>query len=128
VNREVLQQIQAAYDHSKTSSIELFQALLEISKECGWDRTLAALEACVIQRRLNWWQQYQSGFTPSGDPCGDAFQVFYATYLKASIPSDGEIVSAAEGKWVTRWWNPCPTLAACQHFGLDTREVCRKVY
>jgi hypothetical protein len=29
---------------------------------------------------------------------------------------------------VTRWWNQCPTLDACQKFGLDTRDICRKVY
>ncbi len=125
---EILQQIQTAYDRSKTSSIELFQTLLAISKESGWDQTLAALEACVLQRRLNWWRQFAPGFVASGHPCRDAFQVFYETYLKASVPLDGEIVSTADGKWVTRWWNPCSTLVACQHLGLDTREVCRKVY
>jgi hypothetical protein len=38
------------------------------------------------------------------------------------------VVEATHSKLVTRWWNACPTLAACQKLGLDTREVCRKAY
>jgi hypothetical protein len=120
--------IASAYARSKTSSIDLFQTLLEVSMLTGWEPALAALEGCVIQRRLGWWQQYQSTFATCGDPCRDAYWVFYETYLGASAPRDGEIVSATPGRWVTRWWNPCPTLVACQHFGLDTRQVCRLVY
>jgi tRNA(adenine34) deaminase len=29
---------------------------------------------------------------------------------------------------VIRWWNHCPTLEACRKLGLDTRQICRKVY
>jgi len=29
---------------------------------------------------------------------------------------------------VSRWWNQCPTLDACQQLGLDTREICNKGY
>ncbi len=120
--------IQDVYDRSRTSSIDLFQTLLDISREIGWDQALALLEQCVIERRLNWWYQQQPGWISSGDPCRDAFELFYKTYFGASIPEDGEIVSADEKRWVTRWWNPCTTLKACQHFGLDTCEVCKKVY
>jgi hypothetical protein len=38
------------------------------------------------------------------------------------------VVEATHSRLVTRWWNECPTLAACQKLGLDTREVCRKAY
>ncbi len=125
---EFKQSIQSVYDRSQASSLDLFQTLLDISKEIGWDQALALLEQCVIERRLNWWNRQQRGWTSSGDPCRDAFDLFYQTYLGASIPEDGEIVSADEHRWVMRWWNECPTLTASQHFGLDTREVCRKVY
>jgi hypothetical protein len=58
----------------------------------------------------------------------DGFRLFYERYLGLAIPRDGEIVEATPRRIVSRWWNPCPTLEACQKFGLDTREVCRRVY
>ena len=128
MDQVIRQRIKTAYDQSRTSAIDLFQTLLDVSKDTGWDQTLAILEQFVIERRLSWWDRYQPAFIPSGDACRDAFHVFYETYLGASIPRDGEIVAATDREWVTRWWNPCPTLDACQHFGLDTCEVCRKVY
>jgi hypothetical protein len=44
------------------------------------------------------------------------------------VPKDGEIIERSEKRIVSRWWNPCPTLEACQRFGLDTREICKKAY
>ncbi|MFN2232542.1 MAG: nucleoside deaminase, partial [Anaerolineae bacterium] len=45
-----------------------------------------------------------------------------------SVPADGEIVAWDERRMVTRWWNRCPTLEACQALGLDTRVICRLAY
>ena len=122
------QKIQSAYDRSKPSAVELFQTILDISSEIGWDEALALLEQCVIERRLSWWEQNKERLPHSGNPCQDAFEVFYKAYLGVSLPEEGEIVSAGENRWITRWWNRCPTLEACLQLGLDTREVCRKVY
>jgi hypothetical protein len=37
-------------------------------------------------------------------------------------------VEHTQKRIVMRWWNPCPTLEACNKLGLDTREVCKKAY
>jgi hypothetical protein len=58
----------------------------------------------------------------------DAFQLFYLDYLQLSIPSNGEIVESSPSRLVTRWWNACPTLRACQAYGLETRMICRLAY
>jgi tRNA(adenine34) deaminase len=38
------------------------------------------------------------------------------------------ILARTAYKLVIRWWNPCSTLDACQRLGLNTREICHKVY
>ena len=45
-----------------------------------------------------------------------------------SVPRDDEIIERFGKRIVSRWWNPCPTLGACQQFGLDTRLICKKAY
>jgi hypothetical protein len=122
------QKIQLVYDRSKFDATELFQTLLDLSKDIGWDQALTLLEQCVIERRLSWWERNKDRLVLSGDPCLDAFEVFYKSYLGVSLPEEGEIFSKNEIRWITRWWNRCPTLEACQQLGLDTREVCLKVY
>lgn len=64
----------------------------------------------------------------AGDPLLDGYHIFYETYLGLSVPADGEIIEQNERRMVMRWWNACPTLAACQKLGLDTRQVCRRAY
>ena len=44
------------------------------------------------------------------------------------MTKDGEIVQQTDQKITSRWWNPCPTLDACNKLGLDTREICKKAY
>jgi hypothetical protein len=120
--------IEHQYSLSRGDSTRLFQTIISISHEIGLDKSLAYLEGCVIEKRLAWLDANLERLNRTGNPLLDGYHLFYETYLGVSIPVDGEIVEQDDRRMVTRWWNPCPTLAACQKLGLDTREVCRKAY
>jgi tRNA(adenine34) deaminase len=126
MNDRYLQLVKAKYDGADYS--ELFQTILSIAEESSLDVALACLERCVTNKRTAWLAQNLPGLQRSGDPIDDAFAAFYGSYLGISPPEDGEVVERTPDRLVTRWWNPCPTLDACQKLGLDTREVCRKAY
>jgi len=123
-----LQQVKAQYEREGADSSDLFRTILSIAEESSLDVALAYLERCVTDKRSAWLEQNLPGLERSHDPINDAFTAFYEGYLGISPPDDGEIVERTPARLVMRWWNPCPTLDACQKFGLDTREVCRKAY
>jgi hypothetical protein len=77
---------------------------------------------------LSWFDKQATALPRTGNPILDGYRLFYEHYLGLSIPQDGVLVEATESRWVTRWWNRCPTLEACCELGLDTRAICRKVY
>jgi len=116
------------YLNFQGDSTELFQAILSVADEIGMDQALACLEQCVIAKRMAWLDNNLDKLEKTDDPVFDAYHLFYEIYLGVSRPADGEIIERTEHKLVTRWWNHCPTLEACVKLGLDTREVCRKVY
>jgi hypothetical protein len=120
--------IKHQYSHSRGDSTPLFQTILSLSREIGMDKALAYLEECVIEKRLAWLDGNLEKLARTGNPVLDGYRMFYETYLGISVPVDGEIIEQNERRLVMRWWNPCPTLAACQQLGLDTREICRKAY
>ncbi|MGE5221999.1 MAG: hypothetical protein ACM3PY_06155 [Omnitrophica WOR_2 bacterium] len=120
--------IQNEYETSRGDSLRLFQVLLEISVETGLDRALAYLEACVIEKRLAWLDRNRDQIKITGNPVKDGYSLFYESYLGLSVHRDGDILVDTSGKMVTRWWNRCPTLDACQKLGLDTRVICKKAY
>jgi hypothetical protein len=120
--------IKDKYENSHGDSTALFQEILNVADEIGFDRALAYLGECVIQKRPAWFDRNHKWFKTTGQPVWDGYRLFYETYLGLSIPGDGEIVKRTDQKIVTRWWNPCPTLDACQKLGLDTRMVCKKAY
>jgi tRNA(adenine34) deaminase len=128
MNDRYLRLVKAEYERQGTDSSNLFQTLLSIAEESSLDIALACLERCVTDKRTAWLDQNLSALQRSDDPIDDAYQAFYGAYLGISPPYDGEIVHRTPARLVSRWWNPCPTLDACQRFGLDTREVCRKAY
>jgi hypothetical protein len=123
-----LQPVKAQYERKGADSSDLFRTVLSIAEESSLDVALACLERCVIDKRSAWLEQNLPVLKRSGNAIDDAFTAFYEGYLGISLPDDGEIVERAPTRLVSRWWNPCPTLDACQKFGLDTREVCRKAY
>jgi hypothetical protein len=121
--------VRRAYANSSGgNSAELFRTVLSLTQEVGLDEVLACLEQCVIEKRLSWLDQQATALMRTGSPILDGYKLFYEHYLGLSIPRDGVMVEATESRWVTRWWNRCPTLEACCELGLDTREICRKVY
>jgi hypothetical protein len=87
-----------------------------------------AIEAEVTQKRLAWLEQnypLQIGQTPLS-PC-QAYQLLFFDYMGLSA-EDLPVVQETDREitWLSK--NPCPTLAACQRLGLDTRTVCRLAY
>jgi tRNA(adenine34) deaminase len=120
--------IQIQYLHSGSDHTALFQAILSAAREIGLDQALAYLEECSTQKRLAWLEANAARLDRSANPLLDGYRLFYQLYLGISTPADGEIVAQDERRLVMRWWNPCPTLNACQQLGLDTREICRKAY
>lgn len=92
------------------------------------DRALAYLEQCVIEKRLAWLKENRAENIRVDDPVKEGYHWFYERYLKVALPADGEIIEQTGKRLVMRWRNPCPTLEACRKLGLDTREVCKKVY
>jgi hypothetical protein len=120
--------IQAQYLSSSWDSLPLFQAILDIRQQIGLDQALAILEYCVIEKRKAWVQANYSPCEPQKITAYDGYHWFYEKYLGVSIPQDGEIVEQTETRIVSRWWNDCPTLEACNQLGLDTRQVCKLAY
>jgi hypothetical protein len=123
-----LERIRILYRNFKGDSIDLFQEILQISDEIGLEDALGLLERCVFEKRREWIQQHLTDIKTDGQPVQAGYHWFYEEYLHVSLPKDGELVSSSRDRIVTRWWNPCPTLDACQKLGLDTRVVCRLAY
>lgn len=122
------QRIKEQYNNFQGDSTELFAEIMRVSNEIGMDEALAYLEQCVIEKRLAWLKANLGQVKDENDPVTDGYRWFYEKYLRVSLPEDGEIVEHSEKRLVMRWRNPCPTLEACKKLGLDTREVCKKVY
>ena len=122
------QRIEEKYQHSQGDSTELFDEILDASTVITLDEALSCLERCVIEKRAAWLKANFGEVEIESDPVNAGYEWFYEKYLRVSVPKDGEIVERSENRMVMRWWNPCPTLEACKKVGLDTREICKKVY
>ncbi len=122
------QLIKQQYTNSTGDSTKLFLTILSMAEEVGLDNALAYLEQAVTEKRLLWLDENLETFEQTDNPVFDGYRLFYEIYLGLSAPEDGEIIKQTEHKLVSRWWNRCPTLEVCQKLGLDTREICQKVY
>jgi hypothetical protein len=125
---EYYDRIKDEYRRSKRNTTRLFQTVMSVADEIGLEATLELLEQCVTEKRLAWLDRHLPSLEKSGDALTDGHRIFYEEYLGISTPKDGEEVEVTERKLVMRWRNECPALNACQELGLDTREICRKVY
>ena len=128
MNAQFYHRVKSQYEHSFPDATGLFQTIQELAGEIGLDSALEILQGCVFEKRLAWYENVGHTFERTGDPLLDGYRLFYENYLHVAVPADGEIVERTEQYMVTRWWNRCPTLEACQKLGLDTRVVCRRVY
>ncbi len=89
--------------------------------------TLPDIQSQVTHKRVDWVDQHPA-LIPAGPLSPrQAFELLFFTYMGLS-PADLPIVSETPQEIVFRSQNPCPTLAACQRLGLDTRRVCRSAY
>jgi hypothetical protein len=120
-----LERVRAQY--KRRDSVKLLETIQSIAEETGLDAALALLEQCVTEKRLAWLDAHPEAIERTGNPLLDGYGTFYEAYLGLA-PGDGEIVEVTASRLVCRWWNPCPTLEACQCIGLDTRTVCRLAY
>lgn len=117
-----------AYQQGGRDATPLFRTVLSVAKEVGLDTALSCLEQCVTAKRLAWLGEHLGHVERSGDPLLDSYHLFYEVYLGLTVPADGAVVERCRERLVTRWWNHCPTLEACQALGLDTRHICRAAY
>jgi hypothetical protein len=128
MNRKYSQLVKRQYESSRGDSTLLFQTILTLAEEVNLDEVLECLQDCVIEKRLSWLDKNFKVLEKTGNSLIDGYRMFYESYLGLSIPRDGEIIEASDRQLVTRWRNTCPTLEACKKLGLDTREICKKVY
>jgi hypothetical protein len=128
MKKVLAERIRDCYLHTRGDSKELFRTILSVASETGLDAALECLESCISEKRAAWLEKFGNSTGRTGYALRDGYKLFYEQYLGLSIPRDGEIIEANERRIVMRWWNPCPTLEACQVLGLDTREICKKAY
>lgn len=122
------QRIKFQYLNSRGDATELFNEIMMAAKEIGLDEALAHLEQCVIEKRQAWIKANCDEIHEMDNLVQEGYHWFYEKYLGVAVPEDGEIIEQTEERIVMRWWNSCPTLEACERLGLDTREICKKVY
>jgi hypothetical protein len=122
------ERIKSQYYDAQGDSTNLFKEILIAADEIGLDQAFAYLEDCVIEKRIAWIKQNLDEVKDTKRPVWDGYRLFYEVYLGVYTPEDGKIIEQSDHKIVSRWWNPCPTLDACEKLGLDTREICKKTY
>jgi ribosomal protein L4 len=90
--------------------------------EEGW----RALAAEVFSKRLKWYDEVKHKLDLKGSDVEKALRLLM---LKVGIREEEvKIVYKSERKIVFRSFNRCPVIKACEAVGLETREVCKKVY
>lgn len=110
-----------------SKTVELFEYLVAVARELGWDQALKILEDCVVASALRWAEAHKEEFQVEGPLLEQAFEIFYFRHLGLE-PATVEIVERTPERIVCRWRNFCSVLEACKALDLDTRLICRKVY
>ena len=95
----------------------------KLTHRSNWPR----LEQELLDRRLLWVKNKRVLLWHlQGTDLEKAYRLLI---LKLAIPAEKvKILKHTKDKIVFRSQNFCPTLEACKILGLDTREVCRKIY
>ena len=107
---------------------ELFETIYSVAEDIGLDKSLEYLEKCVIDKKMMWLEENLNKIKRDKSPIDNALKILYELYLKISFGRNGIIVKKTDKELVTRCWNRCPVLEACQKFNLDTKIVCRQSY
>lgn len=84
------------------------------------------IEAEVSQKRVAWVKQHGPALGQPLSPRA-AYELLFFDYMGLS-PQELPVIRETDTEIVWRSGNRCPTLAACQELGLDTRQVCRAAY
>ena len=90
---------------------------------------LAKLGEQYIKRKKDWANENRNELPPKpGENLIDcAMRVLYK--LNLYLPEGYiNVIEKTENRLVSEFRDRCPILDACQHLGLDTRLVCRKVF
>lgn len=108
--------------------IRLFWYANKISNLIGRKKALRILEEFVIKKRLDWLKENQNSIKlVKGSPLERAFKIFYKMNQRLNL-KDAKVVKRNKNIIITRWFNYCPVLEACEVLGIDTREICKNVY
>jgi tRNA(adenine34) deaminase len=86
--------------------------------------SLRELETETTARRLAWLEARSARLRATPATPRRLFELLFLEYMGLS-PAHLPVLSESDTEitWSSR--NPCPTLAACERLGRDTREVCR---
>jgi hypothetical protein len=120
--------IKNAYQKSKGDPTKLFQTVMGVVEKIGMDAALAVLEQCVSESWMSWLDNNLTKQEKTSTPITDASRILYEQYLRLSLEKDGDVVALTDETLVVRWRNNCPVLDACLELGMETSEICRKVY
>jgi len=105
---------------------DVFKRKVEEQIERLRRQSYRSIEDEVTRKRLAWFEQrppeQQTPVSPRR-----AYEVLFGEYMGLAL-ADLPVVRETQDEIVWRSQNPCPTLAACQTLGLDTRRVCRAAY
>ena len=85
--------------------------------------TCRTIEREVAEKRINWFNQKVHVRQEKPSPRA-AYELLFFEYMSLSR-EDLQVVSESMNEIIWLSKNDCPTLAACKHLGLDTRQICR---
>ena len=115
------------YTEPERREIERLTRAFEEAKrkgEEGW----SSIEAGITEKRINWLKENEQILAGlEGDDLEKAYHLLLMDYLGID-PREVPVVEKTERRIVWRSRNPCPVIEACRVLGLDTREICKRVY
>jgi hypothetical protein len=108
--------------------VRLFWYAKRMSRLVGQKNALGLLEEFVIKKRLAWLNENETKIkSVKGSPIERAFKIFYKMNQKLDF-KDAVVVRRDKDIIITRWFNYCPVLEACKITGLNTKDICKKIY
>jgi tRNA(adenine34) deaminase len=112
----------------KKSMVNNFSLKVEQQIERLKQSSCEEIEREVAQKRIAWIAlNLGAAGRPAHPSPRQAFETLFFDYM--GLPADElPVLSETDTEIVWRSLNPCPTLAAVQQLGLDTRRVCRAAY
>lgn len=122
------EQIRNEYRGRRRDSTGLFKIILSVADDIGMDQALEILEECVNEKWQEWLDKRLPSMPRSGDPLKDGYSILFEEFIGRSKGKDGVEVVSSDRKLMMRWTFNCHILEACMELGLDTREICKKVY